>query len=83
MTRPQVLSAARRGAALKADAPDHALGEGGGSADLVFLTGNPLTDLAVRETPAAVISAVQFIGQDELLALREGAALYAQSLPKG
>ena len=83
MTRPQVLYAARRGAALKADAPDHALVEGGGSADLVFLTGNPLTDLAVRETPAAVISAVQFIGPDDLLALREGAALSAQSLPKG
>jgi imidazolonepropionase-like amidohydrolase len=55
----------------------------GAAADLVLLTGNPMADLAVLETPAGVISAGQFIGRDELLALREGAAQYARSLPKG
>jgi imidazolonepropionase-like amidohydrolase len=83
LTRAQVLYAATRGAALKADAPDHGLVAGGAAADLVLLTGNPMADLAVLETPAAVISAGQLIGRDELLALRDGAAKYAQSLPKG
>ncbi len=83
LTRPQALYAATRGAALKADAPDHGLVVSGAAADLVLLTGNPVADLFVLETPAGVISAGQFIGRDELLALREGAAQYAQSLPKG
>jgi imidazolonepropionase-like amidohydrolase len=83
LTRPQALYAATRGAALKADAPDHGLVASGAAADLVLLTGNPMADLAVLETPAGVISAGQFIGRDELLALREGAAQYARSLPKG
>lgn len=83
LTRPQVLYAATRGAALKADAPDHGLVASGAAADLVLLAGNPMANLAVLEVPAGVISAGQFIGRDELLALREGAAQYAQTLPKG
>ena len=83
LTRPQVLYAATRGAALKADAPDHGLVAGGAAADLILLTGNPMTDLAVLELPAGVISGGQFIGRDGLLALREGATAYARSLPAG
>lgn len=83
LTRPQVLYAATRGSALKADAPDHGLVAVGAAADLVLLAGNPMTNLAVLELPKGVISGGQYVGRDGILALREGAAAYARSLPAG
>jgi imidazolonepropionase-like amidohydrolase len=81
LTRAQVLRAATLGAAHKAGVADAGDVSEGAVADLVLLGANPLDGFETLEEPTGIVSAGQYIGRGELLAMRDRAAAYARSLP--
>lgn len=80
LSRPAVLRSATLDAALRFGVADAGEIRPGARADLVVLNGNPLEDFSVLAEPAGIVVAGAPLDRAAVLALREQAALYAQSL---